>query len=67
MDTIGTSAGAFTVTDHLVGTTFIVVVGAYSFGALKPGTLRGVGTTIAGGGVFPYWCPARRWIVRVRA
>ena len=33
--------------------TFIVALGAGSFGVLplKPGTLRGVGTTIAGGGV----------------
>ena len=33
--------------------TFIVTLGAGSFGVVpsKPGTLRGVGTTIAGGGV----------------
>ena len=48
----GTSAGASMLAD-LVGATFITALGASSFGVvpLKPGTLRGLGTTIGGGSV----------------
>jgi len=52
MDTTRTSAGV-SILAYLVGATFIVTLGAGSFGVvpLKSDTLRGVGTTIAGGGV----------------